>query len=157
MLSHLIVKWLFLKLFCLNISPHRLAHCRAIFLWWATNYCQGARCDMNARQKLAGSKMSDWKVHSTRGGKRVFINTPLTMSDVIQKKKETWFTPHQRSNLTTCMQLHTKLLQFRFLSQRYACVSFALWTRDEKWNSKSALDNTSHVHTINSTCLAQLF
>ena len=36
------------------------------------------------------------------------------------------------------MQLHTKLLQFRFLSQIYACVSFALWTRDEKWNSKSA-------------------
>ena len=33
MLSHLIVKWLFLKLFCLDISPHKLAHCRAIFLW----------------------------------------------------------------------------------------------------------------------------
>ena len=29
----LIVKWLFLKLFWLNSSPHRLAHYRAIFLW----------------------------------------------------------------------------------------------------------------------------
>ena len=64
---------------CLQKTPKSLAHCNVIFiwcLWWATNYCQGARCDLNARLLLAGSKMSDWKVHSTQGGKRVFINTP---------------------------------------------------------------------------------